>query len=85
MYEVLFTAYSVKQLKKLEKEIQKRILSTLERIRIRPEHFIKKLVGSPYYKLRVGDYRVILDVERGKLVILVISIGHRKKVYKHLF
>ncbi len=85
MYEVLFTEYSIKQLKKLEKHVQKRILSTLQRIRIRPEHFIKKLVGSPYYKLRVGDYRVILDVNKGKLIILIINIGHRKKVYKHLF
>jgi len=41
-----------------------------------------KLVGDPGYRLRVGDYRVILDIDEGNLFILVIKIGHRKKIYK---
>ncbi len=41
-----------------------------------------KLVGDLGYRLQVGDYRVILDIDEGNLIILVIKIGHRKKIYK---
>ena len=81
-YEIIFSDKAFKQLKKLEREVQERIIATLERIRIRPEKYVTKLVGDPGYKLRVGDYRVILDIERDQLLILVIKIGHRKKIYK---
>ncbi|MDD5086545.1 MAG: type II toxin-antitoxin system RelE/ParE family toxin, partial [Candidatus Nanoarchaeia archaeon] len=59
-----------------------RIVSTLKRIRIRPYSHIKKLVGSNYFRLRVGDYRVILDIIENKLIIHVIEVGHRKNIYK---
>jgi mRNA interferase RelE/StbE len=81
-YEIIFSDKAFKQLKKLEKKIQERIIVTLERIRIRPESYVTKLVGDPGFKLRVGDYRVIMDIDKGKLLILVIKIGHRKKIYK---
>lgn len=82
MYEIILSETALQQLKKLEKDIQERIIRTLERIRIRPEAYIIKLVGDPGYKLRAGDYRIILDIDKNKLLILVIKIGHRKKVYK---
>ena len=41
-----------------------------------------KLVGDPGYRLWVGVYRVILDFDEGNLIILVIKIGHKKKIYK---
>jgi len=82
MYDVLFSETAEKQLIKLEKSMQDRILGALGRIRVRPESFITKLVGDSGYKLRVRDYRVIMDIDQGKLVILVILIGHRKNVYK---
>jgi mRNA interferase RelE/StbE len=81
-YQIFFTDKASKQLKKLEKDNQERIIKSLERIRIRPEAHITKLVGDPAYKLRVGYYRVILDIEKEKLIILVLMIGHRKNIYK---
>ena len=83
MYEIILSPTARKQLKKLERDIQERLVSALERICIRPEAYVSKLVGDPGYKLRVGDYRVIMDVDSGKLIILVIKIGHRKNIYKH--
>ena len=67
---------------KLEKIVQKRIISTLERIRIRPEAYIEKLVDEIGYKIRVGDYRILMDIQRQELIILVIKVGHRKNVYE---
>jgi mRNA interferase RelE/StbE len=68
-------------LRKLDREIGQRIISTLERIRIRPDAYVKKLVGDEGYRLRVGNYRVILDLDKEKLIILVLRIGHRRNVY----
>ena len=81
MYEIIFSDFALKQLEKLEKTVQKRILSSLEKIRIRPESFVKKLVGEPGFRLRVGDYRVIMDIRKDKLLILIIKVGHRKNIY----
>ncbi|QRF75542.1 Plasmid stabilization system protein [Thermoplasmatales archaeon] len=80
-YQVIFSDLAFKQLRKLDGEIRERIVSSLERIRIRPDAYVKKLVGDDGYKLRIGSYRVILDLDREKLIILVLRIGHRKNVY----
>lgn len=82
MYEIIFSQKAKKQLFKLEKVIQERIISALERIRIRPETYVTKLVGDPGYKLRVGDYRVIMDIDKDNLLILVIKVGHRRNIYE---
>jgi len=80
-YQIFFTNKALKQLEKLEKGDQERIIKSIERIRIRPEIHIKKLIGDPGYKLRVGDYRVILEIKKEKLIILILMIGHRKNIY----
>lgn len=82
MYEIEFSKTAERQLYKLEKKIQERIISALERIRVRPHHHLKRLVGSPYFRLRAGEYRVILDVKKGKLIIYVLEVGHRSRIYK---
>ena len=82
MYSLIYSQDAVKQLKKLDKDLQERILSSLERCRFRPYSHVKKIIGSRYYRLRVGDYRIIMDIQGDKLRIFVIKIGHRKKIYK---
>ena len=82
MFALFFTAESKKFLKKLNKQDFIRIISTLERCRIRPHSHVKKLVSSPYFRLRVGDYRIILDIKGDKLLIIVVEIGHRRNIYK---
>jgi len=82
MYELVYSPAASKQLEKLERAIKERIVIALERLRIKPEsRDIKKLMGMPGYRLRVGDYRIIFDIERNKLLILVLEIGHRKNIY----
>ena len=82
-YEITFTDTSRRQFRKLERDVQERMIKALERIRIRPESYVKKLVGDPAYRLRVGDYRVILDIQKAELIILVIQIGHRTNIYRN--
>ena len=82
IYEVSFTPKARKQLGKLPRDMQERIISTIERCRIRPYSHVTRIVGSPYYRLRVGDYRVIIDIKDNVLQIIVILMGHRKSVYE---
>lgn len=81
MYEIQFTKTAEKQLDKLSQSIQIRIISTLERIKIKPHSHVKKLIGSPYYRVRIGDYRAIIDIKQELLIISVIEVGHRKNIY----
>ncbi|ODS42157.1 MAG: cytotoxic translational repressor of toxin-antitoxin stability system [Candidatus Altiarchaeales archaeon IMC4] len=81
-YDVIFSESALRQLKELDAKTQQRIISVLERIRVRPERYIKKLVNDPGYRLRAGDYRVILDIDKNKLLMFVLKIGHRRSIYK---
>ena len=82
MFEVLFTQTSMRQFEKLENNVQMRIKTSLERIKVRPYSFVEKLTNSTYFRLRVGDYRIILDIRNNELIIFVIEVGHRKNIYK---
>jgi mRNA interferase RelE/StbE len=47
-----------------------------------PEHYLQRLSGSEYYRLQVGDYRVIIDWRQGEDTLFVVRIGHRDGVYE---
>ena len=81
-YDVIFSDKALKQLKKMERDVQERIIAVLERIRIRPEDYVQKLVGDKAYKVRVGDYRILMDIDNNELRILVLKVAHRKNVYR---
>jgi len=81
-YDLIYTDKVRKQLKKLDKSTQERVIYTLERCRIRPHTRVKKLIGSPYFRLRAGELRIIVDIKDNKLHIMVLEIDHRRKVYK---
>lgn len=83
MYSLVYSEEAFKGLQKLQEEQQRRILSVLERCRIRPYAYVKKLVGCPYFRARAGDWRIIIDIQNEKLIILVLEIGHRKNIYRN--
>lgn len=82
VYEILYTKKALKQLKKLEREQKERVINVLERCKIRPHSYVKKLVGSQYFRIRVGELRVIVDIVDKKLVIYLLEINHRRRIYK---
>lgn len=79
-YEVIWSETSIKSLESFSKEVTNHILKKIESIRDDPFRFTKKLKGFPFRSLRVGDYRVIMSLEK-VMIIFVIQVGHRKKVY----
>ena len=81
MYKIEFSKKAEEQFDKLHLNIQGRIINVLERIKIRPHHFIKRKQGTPYFILRVGDYRIILDIKMDKLIIYVLEMGLRGNIY----
>ncbi len=82
-YEVKWTDTSLRQLKKFDKPLAKRIVNKVESAAKNPFSFVKKLTGFNLYSLRVGDYRVIMSIESGKMIIFVLEIGHRSVVYRN--
>lgn len=83
-FTVRWTSSARDDLKNIERSVVQRIIEKLRSIADSPFHFLEILKGYPYYKLRVGDYRVIIDVNKGDQILTVILVGHRRKVYKTL-
>ena len=81
IYRIEYSSRAAKQIRKFEKALQRRVLATIERARVRPYEHFERLVGSQHYKLRIGDYRAIIGIYDRVMVILIIEIAHRKKVY----
>ena len=83
-YEVKWTETTARFLEKMESVDAERILEKMKLVSKNPFHYIKRLKGIPLYSLRTGKYRVIMSIEREKLVILVIDVGNRRNVYDDL-
>ena len=84
MYGIEFTKQATKDLAKILKNYAAPIIEKVKKLSINPynaELDIKKLKGTDGYKLRIGEYRVIYDVEAGKLIINIIKIQSRGNVY----
>ena len=81
-WAVLWSGKSVKQLKKLDKTTARRIRDKIEDIKENPFPAVLRLENSKFYRLRVGNYRVILDLQQGKLIIFVVEMGNRENIYK---
>ena len=83
-YEVKWTETTARFLEKMDSVDAGRILEKMNLVSKNPFHYIKRLKGIPLYSLRTGKYRVIMSIEREKLVILVVEVGKRKNVYDDL-
>jgi mRNA interferase RelE/StbE len=83
-FEIRWTESSFKKLQKLDGQAQRRIIEKLEEAAEDPFAFSKRLVGVNLYSIRVGDYRVIVSIEKSRMVVFVVDLGHRSRVYEKL-
>ena len=80
-----YTETARKQLKKLDKTIQKRILDYMDEValledpRSRGKALVENMRGL--WRYRIGDYRVICEIQESRIIISVLKIGHRKNIY----
>jgi len=80
-FTVLLHPKAVKALEKIERSLKSRIIEKLRELEDSPEKAGKSLKYSDFWSLRVGDYRAIYEIDRGKKQVIVLFIGHREKVY----
>ena len=86
MYRVRFSESAVKQLKKLDKHIASLIIGWLEKNiqncenpRIHGKGLMENRSGQ--WRYRIGDYRVICEIQDREVIVLVLEIGHRSEIY----
>ena len=83
MYQLVIDRYAQKQLGKIPPPHFNRIIKAINELaaNARPIGY-RKLTGRPGFRIRIGDYRVIYNIEDKILTVFVIDIGHRKDIYE---
>jgi len=86
-WKVNISDVAERQIRKLDRPVQRRILNWLDdRIEgcKNPRHFGEPLKGdhAGFWRYRVGDYRILCDIRDEEVVVLVITVGHRRQVYQ---
>lgn len=85
-YRIEFAPRAERQFKALDRSIQMRLSRRIDSLTGNPRpQGTKKLAGEEdLYRLRVGNYRIIYQVQEKRLIVLVVSVGHRADVYRAL-
>ena len=83
-YEIEVLPAAVRALKKLDERDADRVIKTIDALAEHPRpHGVKKLQGAKdLYRVRVGQYRIIYEVHDQRLLVVVVSLGHRRDVYR---
>jgi len=81
MYKLKFEKKALDFLNKLEKEDKERIWNKLQKCKEEPFRFLEHLEEIPGYKLRAGDYRLIIDIDNNTNSLHILKVGLRKNVY----
>jgi mRNA interferase RelE/StbE len=84
-YQVEFTKKASKQLDKLSKDLQQKIKTKVQELadNPRPGGVVKLENSDDRYRIRVGDYRVLYEIQDDLLIVSVIRVGHRREVYRN--
>ena len=82
-YRIEFLAAANKHLADIAPVHRRRIASKIDALAGNPRPAgAKKLQSNGYLRIRIGRYRVIYEIEDGRLVVLIVSVGHRREVYR---
>jgi mRNA interferase RelE/StbE len=85
-YTVEIRPAAERQIKKLTTVVQERIIARLEELELDPRPLgVKKLSGiDNLYRLRVGEYRIVYEIQDAVLFVVVVAVGHRREIYRDL-
>ena len=82
-YELEVLTSAKRGLAALDGSVRRRVAARIDSLCEEPRPSgCKKLTGSEYWRIRIGDYRVIYSIEDDKLIVLVVGVGHRREVYR---
>lgn len=83
LYSLDFSKQAIKELEKINEPFYSHIKQAIFNLTENPRpNGCKKLKGRDSYRIRIGNYRVIYDVLDKKLIVDIITLGHRKDIYK---
>jgi mRNA interferase RelE/StbE len=85
VHKILFTKQAYKALRKMPRSTAQRIREKIELLATdpyAPNLNVRKLTARSGYRLRVGDWRIIYEIRREELIILVLKVAPRGEVYK---
>lgn len=82
IYRLIYTQRAIKDIKKLDQKVKSRLGKAILRLEDDPFGHGKALINTSQggYRFRVGDYRVIFDLEDEEIVVL--RVGHRREIYR---
>jgi len=85
-YKVVYEKKAIKSLKKIDQTQQRMILAWIEKNLMdtdNPKQYGKSLKGNlgDYWRYRVGNYRILADIDEEQIKIIIFNIGHRKDIY----
>ncbi len=82
-YSIQIDADAWRDLMKLPESLQETLFNAIYRLELAPRPSGCKTLqgGDGLYRIRVGDYRIIYEIQDAKLVVVVVKVGHRSKVY----
>jgi mRNA interferase RelE/StbE len=83
-YKVEFAASAAREFRALDRQLQRRVSAKVAELAEDPfPAGVCKFQGEPdHWRIRIGDYRVIYRVEKRRVVIVIVRIGHRREVYR---
>ena len=81
-YLIKWNDKAQKFLEKLPKETSMRIIDKLDKVKEDPFHFLEHYESAEVYKLRVGDYRLLIDVDFSNKILKIRVLDHRSRVYE---
>lgn len=85
MIRIIWSKKAFNELNNLPQLIAKRIVKKVNKLLSEDSSLdIKRLVGVQFYRLRVGDYRVIFDLQKNEGKIVILKVCHRKNIYKEI-
>ncbi len=73
-----------KFLKKLPKDVTQRIVLKVRDLTDDPFRYLEHFEGKSYYKFRIGDYRLLIDVDFSQKLLVIRVIGHRENIYEKI-
>jgi len=83
-YSVEVAPGAVRQIKKLERSVQRKILARIDRLADdpRPPGCVKLSGRGDIYRVRIADFRILYTIVDATLIVLVLKVGHRRDVYE---
>lgn len=84
MYRIELRPAAVRDLRKLDTVVRRRLAAAIDRLAQTPRPpGVEKLQGQEdRYRVRVGEYRILYEIEDRALLVLVVRVGHRREVYR---